>query len=355
MTLKTHFKMTASERAMGRYMRAPDHPTDGGGAEGAAPSTEQDSGNEQLSTEEQLEREFGDDSGSPDQDDDGDDDKDKASESNDDADEDDDDDGEAGDDGDESDESETEGDKVAEPPVVQSEETKALLKRADEAEQELARVKAAAVAKGVSLDIAVDGITAPVEPNPEDYTYGDLDQKYMTDVAKYDAKIEIMQEQAHARFQVEAASLDAKWTKNLTTATAKYPDFDDVVVKGAEAKKWPCPAVIAVGIKDSEYGPDIAYHLASNPDEAIKLSKLSTLEQAREFGRLEEREATKAARAAKKAEREASGKVPNRTSKAPTPPKRQVRGSGGKFRTPADTDDFAAFDKMVDDNKMIRA
>src|SRR5690606_7729630 len=128
------------------------------------------------------------------------------------------------------------------------------------------------------------------------------------------------------------------------------------VVKGAAEKKWPCPPVVALAIKDSDYGPDIAYELAKNPSEAIRISGLTPLEQAREFGRLEERHHQKAEAAKRKtqeeAERQQRETQRRRISKAPPPPKRQIRGSGGQGKRNlaelAASDDFAAFDKAVD-------
>lgn len=344
MTHKTHLRMTASERAMGRFMRAPDHPVSGGNEEGTPSADQADSG-EALTTEEQLEREFGVDEDSPSNSDD--DDSEAGSEDDDATDEEDDsDDEDSGDDADEESEEEASEGESGTSDTEESEEVKALKTRADEAERELARVKAAAEAAGVSTDIATDDIQVPTEPDPETYKYGELDENYRTDRAKYEAKMEILQDQAKARFKVEAAALEANWTKNLAGAVTRYPDFNEVVVKGAEEKKWPCTPVVSVAIKNSEFGPDIAYELASNPAEAERISKLSWLEQAREFGALEERQRTKAATA--KAERDATNVAARRISKAPTPPKKQVRGKGGKFRTPADTDDFAAFEKLAD-------
>lgn len=201
-----------------------------------------------------------------------------------------------------------------------------------------------------------DQPAAPEEPDPEKYPYGEHDPEYLQDKGKYDAKVEMIQEQSLARFKAEASALDAKWTKNLADKAEAYPDFDEVVVKGAA--NWACPPVIAIAIKDSDVGPDIAYQLAKDPAEALRISKLTPLEQAREFGRKEseftnnkEVEALKAEITKLKGGRgEADGtKAPARiVSKAPEPPRRRVSGGGARSETPADTDDFAAFDRMAD-------
>jgi hypothetical protein len=191
----------------------------------------------------------------------------------------------------------------------------------------------------------------PEEPDPEKYPYGEHDPEYLKDRGKYDAKVEMVQEQTQARFKAEAASLDAKWTKNQAGALDRYPDFDEVVAK----TQWACPAVIAIGIKDSDVGPDIAYALAKDPAEADRIAKLSPLEQAREFGR-KESEFTSSKRiteleaeiAKLKGPDDAGKPKPKIITKAPEPPKRRVSGGGARHETPGDTDDFAAFEKKAD-------
>lgn len=196
----------------------------------------------------------------------------------------------------------------------------------------------------------------PEEPDPEKYPYGEHDPDYLKDKGAYDAKMEMFQGQAEARFKAEASALDAKWTKNLAEKAEAYPDFDEVVVKGAA--NWACPPVIAIAIKDSDVGPDIAYQLAKDPAEALRISKLTPLEQAREFGRKEsaftqskEIENLKAEIATLKGKNkeDAEGtKKPRIVSKAPEPPRRRVAGGGARHETPADTDDFAAFERKAD-------
>ena len=95
----------------------------------------------------------------------------------------------------------------------------------------------------------------------------------------------------------------------------------------------PATPVMALAMKTSEQGPDVAYFLASNPGESERIAALSPLEQAREMGRLEGRYAYQETPSVR------------RVTNAPNPPTDLTRGGGGKFQTSADTDDFAAFDK----------
>lgn len=193
---------------------------------------------------------------------------------------------------------------------------------------------------------AVGEVVHPEEPDPSKYQYGEADLDYIKDLAKFEATTEIMGKQAEARFKSEAAALEAKWTGNLAQKLDKFPDYEEKVIQAAKDGKWKCGPVLALGIKDSEYGVDISYELASNPAEAERLSSLTPLEQAREFGRMEVEQKYKA-NPPKPAE--AENVTPKKVvTKAPPPPKRQVRGGGGKFDAPADTDDFAAFERMAD-------
>lgn len=65
----------------------------------------------------------------------------------------------------------------------------------------------------------------------------------------------------------------------------KYDDFEQV----AYNPKLPVTDVMAQTIQASEIGPEIAYHLGSNPKEAERISRLSPFMQAKEIGRIEAR------------------------------------------------------------------
>lgn len=353
---KTLLRMTASERAMGHFMRAPDHTSaESGGAPAAkADEAEPSSGadqstEEQLTTEQALEKEFiqhedEDGEDAPDDDDDGEDSGEDSAEDDDDEFEGDE---EEGGDADESEEAEGEGDDNGEPSDKQSEADPELVRRAEEAEREAARLRKLAEDKGIDLD-ASNEVELPEEPDPDKYTYGEHDEQYIKDLAKYEAKMEVLAEQAETRFKASAATLDAKWAKNLAANKTRYADFDEVVVKGAKDGTWDASPVVAVAIKDSDHGVDIAYRLASNPEEAKRISALSPLEQARELGRMEAGIEHEKAAEQRKAERTEQRREARRVSNAPKPPKRKIRGGGGtRSATSADTDDFAAFDKMA--------
>lgn len=66
-------------------------------------------------------------------------------------------------------------------------------------------------------------------------------------------------------------------------ARSKYDDFEQV----AYNPKLPITDVMAETIQSSEIGPELAYHLGSNPKEAERISRLSPFLQAKEIGRIE--------------------------------------------------------------------
>lgn len=340
MTLKTQLRMTASERIMGRFMRGPDGHDDGGTGGEATPASEdkaagQSEASEELSTEDALEKEFGvtDDSPAADDEDadEGDD-----SEDTDDLDGDEEEEGADGDEGGDPD--------PAEKPKTRSQERiDALVRDKREAEADAAFWKRRAEELGANSPDAGEEVAALVEPDPTKYEFGDADLDYIKDKAKFDAKIEVLGEQAEARLKSEAAQLEVKWTANVEKATETYPDFDEVVVVGAKEGKWHCPPVIALGIKDSDEGIHVAYKLAKDPALSEKLAKLTPLEQAREFGRME-----RDIFHGRNAPKSETPKPNAQQSKAPKPPKRRINGSGGAANVAADTDDFAAFERMAD-------
>ncbi len=181
------------------------------------------------------------------------------------------------------------------------------------------------------------------EPDPLDYEFGEADPQYTRDLATHAARQEFQFQERQSRLKGDLASLDSKWEAGIAAPELKekYPDFDEKVTKGAETAAWACPPLIALGIKDSAVGPDVAYHLASNPEESRRIAQMNGIEQARHFGMLEGR----FMRDAELAKTEAKP-VP-KPSAAPEPPANRTRGAGGKFAVDADTDDFSAFKKMA--------
>ncbi len=205
-------------------------------------------------------------------------------------------------------------------------------RRADEAERALAEYRTGSD-DGDELD-------PNAEPDPANYEFGEADLKYISDRATWSAMSRIRAEQEEAAFNTQLKTLDEGWQKQMAEATEKYPDFQKVVVESANSANpaWKCSDVMLLAMQTSDHGADLAYHLASNPTESQRIWDMHPLEAAREMGRLEGRFMKPSADAPK----------PKIASEAPPPPGGKARGDGGRFAVAADTDDFAAFDKMAD-------
>lgn len=187
-----------------------------------------------------------------------------------------------------------------------------------------------------------DGSTEGKRPDPKDYEFGVADEKYMEDVAAWSADQRFNERMEQQRIRDEVARVETHWKQSVEAAEVRerYADFDEKVTKGADRGDWALSPVGSLMVKESPVGPDIAYHLASNPERSREIAKMSLFEQAREIGRIEGRYLSRG---------EEKPKAPAKVvSDAPPPPDKRSRGAGGKFSTAADTDDFAAFDKMAD-------
>lgn len=189
------------------------------------------------------------------------------------------------------------------------------------------------------------------EPKPEDYEFGELDSRYIRALARYEAdqrfaELEAKREERQQQEQLTAQQRAAqeKFQARIEEGEEKYEDFHEKVVLGAEEGTWPLSQVLGELIVESEVGADIAYHLATNPDEAATVYRQSPLEQARYFGKMEAK--FSAAPAAASEKEPAKPKTPKAPAPVDTP-----RGRGGKFQVTADTDDFAAFERVAQEIK----
>lgn len=71
--------------------------------------------------------------------------------------------------------------------------------------------------------------------------------------------------------------------ERMAEAKSRYTDFEQVVLQ----RPWNVAEHVQAIALSSDHSADIAYHLASNPAEAMRLSYLHPVEAAREIGRLE--------------------------------------------------------------------
>ena len=76
-----------------------------------------------------------------------------------------------------------------------------------------------------------------------------------------------------------------QWADQEAEARAKYADYDAV----ARNPSLPITEAMVKVMASSEMGPDIAYHLGSNPAEAARIARMHPLEMARTLGMIEAR------------------------------------------------------------------
>lgn len=332
--------MTAVERTKGRYMRAPEHPASGGEGDGGDGGEGGDAAPEPIGEEinDPLE-----DHGEPG-------DRREPAPAEDDSSADGDGDGEEGD-GKPKPKSVEE--RIGELTAAEREAKRQLAERDRDLEYWRGRAEGTINEDGSPVNPPADERTIPADdpdrPTPEDYQYGETDAAYIRDLARYEARAAYAEERQNAQVQEQLQDVENKHSERVVTAKERYADYDEVVVKGADVDpatgnaKWACSPLMSLGIKTSDFGPDIAYELATNPEESVRIANLSPLEQAKEFGRLEYK-----AELAAKADGRLSGEAaPTKVTNAPEPPPR-ARGAGGRFDAADDTDDFAAFEQKVD-------
>ena len=177
------------------------------------------------------------------------------------------------------------------------------------------------------------------------YPLGEFDPRYIKDLTKHALfserealRLQDRQEQVQKDDDRQRAELETKWQEKLAPAQERYPDFQE---KGQQLVETFSGINAAYGeylsatLKSMEYGPDVLYYLANNPDEATKIVNSGPNMATIALGRLEGKFA------------DADGekqKTRPKVSKAPTPPSRVNKGSSvGRSTVPDDTDDLDAF------------
>lgn len=123
-------------------------------------------------------------------------------------------------------------------------------------------------------------------PNPEEYPGGEYDPAYISALSRYEVRQEhnrIRQEESEA---AQKRTLEQKYSKVEQSGMQKFPDYNDAIGSLVNSGVRFSEVAMEV-IAESEFGHDISYLLAKNPQAAFNLSKLSPAVQARELGKLE--------------------------------------------------------------------
>ena len=116
----------------------------------------------------------------------------------------------------------------------------------------------------------------PTDVSPEQFeTYED----YADALAERKAEELLVRREAEHQ---QRALLDAYHDRE-DAARDKYDDFEMVAYNPG----LPVTEAMALAIQASDIGPDVLYHLGSNPKDAARIARLDPILQAREIGRIE--------------------------------------------------------------------
>lgn len=123
---------------------------------------------------------------------------------------------------------------------------------------------------------------APLQGEPRLEQFDDI-EKYAEAKAEWrktQALKEYEQRQRENSNKERTQRISKDWEERIATASEKYDDFEDVVGEIKPVNP------ISVAIMRAENGPDVAYHLAKNQKEAVRLLSLEPMDQVIEIGRL---------------------------------------------------------------------
>ena len=233
-----------------------------------------------------------------------------------------------------------------------AERVKALNANWREAQREAAELRArldaieAGQKKPLTEETASDNTAAVQAPDPAKYKFGELDPQYMADLVDYRAELKIQalltkQEEAR-RAEAEASQATTAEAKVRETVakvteagTAKFPDFQTVVVEAAENGEFALTQEMFETAVETAVAADILYHLAQNPEESAQVAAMNPRQQALWFGRME-------------AKLSAPRPAPKKITQAGAPPPSFPKGNAGKGGVNlTDLDDPRALDAMT--------
>ena len=197
----------------------------------------------------------------------------------------------------------------------------------------------------------VEELKEPKRPVVADYkepeAYTEAMSKYADERAQFevkkalkardDAEAKRLKEAEEKRMAAAAEEQNKILLARTEAAKAVIPDFDEVI-QSADRSKIPVPPHVVAVINESEVGPQMAYELAKDLDNAKRIFSLSPTKALLELGRMEEKY-LKSAKPTKGAE---PPKTPTTTgAPAPLP---SLNGAAGDapvdFSQPMDFKDY---------------
>lgn len=187
--------------------------------------------------------------------------------------------------------------------------------RASRAEQELEYWKNLALKEKGAADPKKEEVEKPKpaaesnKPNPDDFETHSEYVEALTDWKLEQREKARSEKQEKERLQKEQETVLQTHSDRVKAFSKEVKDYEEVI---AEIDDIVFPAAALDAITSSELGPQIAYELAKNREEAERIAKLPPGQVYREIGKLEA-----------KLEARASASVkpePKKTTQAPPPP-----------------------------------
>jgi len=126
-------------------------------------------------------------------------------------------------------------------------------------------------------------LVADAKPTPDQFTDA---FEYAEALAEYSAERALKErdrQDLERKAQEQQAKVVQTWTKRLEAAKVEIDDFDEMV----SSSDIVVPNHIRDAILESDVGPQILYHLASNQDQARSFNDLTPAQALRAIGKLE--------------------------------------------------------------------
>jgi|SRR4249919_124432 len=160
-------------------------------------------------------------------------------------------------------------------------------------------------------------------PDPTQYEFGEADPAYIEALTdwKVDTRLAALEQKQGQRTAEQ--QLNQAYAQHVAAVKEELPDYDEKVTR--TLGQWPCPKEVAELIKKSPVGPKVAYHLATNLDDAIAIEAMSPIDRAAAFGMIAAHIANQPT------------KQPKIATNAPEPA--PARTKGGQFASPNGLDD----------------
>ncbi len=157
---------------------------------------------------------------------------------------------------------------------------KAAEERAAALEAEVAKYKTPPVAAPTAAP------APPADPEPDVAQFDDYN-KFVKQQARWEARQELAD--AHQRQQQaqQEAQWAQSWKQRIDTAKQAHADFEAVAL--STPVPWQPGSVVDQFIREDDNGPEILYHLQSNPAERDSLGQMTVLQASKHLALLSQR------------------------------------------------------------------